>query len=44
LGDVPKTMADIDKLENFVGFKPKTLLREGIQNFVTWYKQYYQLN
>jgi UDP-glucuronate 4-epimerase len=44
LGDVPKTMADIDKLENFVGFKPKTSLGDGIQKFVKWYKQYYHLN
>lgn len=44
LGDVPRTMADIEQLESFVGFKPKTPLAEGIKKFVAWYKQYYAVN
>ena len=41
-GDVPATYADIDDLIADVGFKPSTPLSEGIQNFIVWYKNYYQ--
>jgi UDP-glucuronate 4-epimerase len=41
LGDVPKTMADTDKLEALIGFKPQTSLRCGIKKFISWYKDYY---
>lgn len=40
-GDVPATFADVDDLIKDVGFKPATPLKEGIQRFVDWYKQYY---
>ena len=40
-GDVPATFADVDDLIKDVGFKPATPLREGIQNFVDWYREYY---
>ena len=43
-GDVQKTMADIDRLEAWVGFRPKTSLSEGVRKFVSWYKDYYQIN
>lgn len=40
-GDVPSTYADVSRLIKDVGFKPETSLKDGIQQFVTWYKQYY---
>ena len=40
-GDVPATYADVDDLVNDVGFKPATLLEDGIRRFVDWYKDYY---
>jgi UDP-glucuronate 4-epimerase len=40
-GDVPATYADIDDLEKDVGFRPSTLLEEGIPKFIEWYKDYY---
>jgi UDP-glucuronate 4-epimerase len=40
-GDVPATCADIDDLYNAVGFKPMTPIKEGIQRFVDWYRDYY---
>jgi len=40
-GDVPATYANIDALKNYVGFKPSTLIETGIENFVKWYKEYY---
>ncbi len=41
-GDVPVTYADTSALEKDFGFKPHTPLREGLRNFVHWYKQFYQ--
>jgi UDP-glucuronate 4-epimerase len=34
-------MADVSELENAVGFRPRTPLREGIARFVQWYREYY---
>lgn len=42
-GDVPETYADIEALENAIGFRPLTSIEEGIGNFVTWYKEYYKI-
>lgn len=42
-GDVPMTYADTSGLENAVGFKPDTDLKEGIQSFVDWYSSYHNL-
>jgi len=40
-GDVVATCANIDALVEAVGFKPATPLKEGIQKFVNWYKDYH---
>ena len=40
-GDVVATYANIDALIDAVGFKPSTPLKDGIQYFVDWYKQYH---
>ena len=40
-GDVKATYADTSALEAWVGFKPHTPLKTGIQQFVDWYKAYY---
>jgi len=42
-GDVPSTMADVRELEQAVGFRPATTVREGIAAFVKWYKDYYRV-
>ncbi len=42
-GDVPATYANVDDLMTDVGFKPATEIRDGIQNFVNWYREYYKL-
>jgi len=36
-GDVKITYADTTDLEQAVGYKPSTILKEGIRNFVEWY-------
>lgn len=41
LGDVPATYADIDDLEQAVGFKPSTPIEIGVERFVNWYCRYY---
>jgi UDP-glucuronate 4-epimerase len=40
-GDVPATFADIDSLQRAVGFRPRTPIEEGVQEFVTWYRKYH---
>ncbi len=40
-GDVPVTYADTSALEEDIGFKPNTSLREGLRKFAQWYKTFY---
>ena len=42
-GDVPDTYADVEALVTDVGYKPNTTIEQGIERFVTWYRNYYQL-
>ena len=42
-GDVPETMADIERSRECLGFNPRTPLREGIRAFVAWYRTYYAI-
>jgi UDP-glucuronate 4-epimerase len=37
-GDVPETYADVSDLERAVGFRPRTVIGEGIERFVAWYR------
>lgn len=41
MGDVPATWADASLLKNLTLYSPKTDFREGIQSFVSWYRDYY---
>lgn len=38
-GDVDRTYADITKAKNLIGYEPKVPFKQGIQNFVEWYKE-----
>lgn len=40
-GDVPDSVADVSELDKQVGFKPTTPVKVGVENFVTWYREYY---
>ena len=42
-GDVPATWADTSLLENLTNYHPNTDLSSGVQNFVTWYREYYNV-
>ncbi|WP_273276735.1 NAD-dependent epimerase [Maribacter polysiphoniae] len=41
-GDVAKTWANVDELIKDYGYHPNTPIREGIHNFINWYKEYYK--
>ena len=40
-GDVPATWADATLLKQLTGYAPKTDVKEGIRQFVAWYRDYY---
>lgn len=42
-GDVDRTYADISKAKKLIGYEPKTTFKEGIKNFVNWYKENLEL-
>ena len=41
-GDVVSTHADTTSIQNYIGFKPKTNLKDGIKKFINWYNFFYQ--
>ena len=41
-GDVVSTYADVSGLMNDFGYKPDTDLKDGIEQFVKWYKEFYE--
>lgn len=43
LGDVAKTYANSDLLEALTGFRPNMPIRKGVEAFVDWYRDYYQV-
>jgi len=40
-GDVPRTYADVTRLEHDFGYKPTTSVEQGIHEFITWYRAFY---
>ena len=42
-GDVKDTYADVEDIETQFNFKPKVSVIEGVDNFVRWYKSYYNV-
>lgn len=42
-GDVKATWADSSLLKNLTGFIPQTNVKDGIINFVKWYRKYYNV-
>lgn len=41
-GDVPATFANIDKLQQLIGYKPKVGLGDGLARFADWWKSYHK--
>lgn len=42
-GDVEKTWADVTDLFEYIDYKPKVSIEEGIAKFVEWYREYYKV-
>ncbi len=42
-GDVPATWADTSALERDLGYKPGTPIEYGVEQFVKWYRQFYNV-
>ncbi len=42
-GDVPATSADTTSLEEWIGFKPNTSVKEGVTRFIAWYRDFYDI-
>ncbi|OYU38063.1 MAG: UDP-glucuronate 5-epimerase [Pseudorhodobacter sp. PARRP1] len=42
-GDVVATWADANLLKNLTNYQPQTNVREGMTNFVQWYRDYYNV-
>ena len=41
-GDVINTYADITKSKNLLSYNPLTSLKDGMDNFINWYKKFYK--
>ena len=42
-GDVPDTYADVNDLVKNLNYKPVMDIKQGVKNFVDWYKEYNKL-
>jgi UDP-glucuronate 4-epimerase len=42
-GDVPRTFADVEALAADMGFQPRTSIEDGVQRFVDWYRDFYDV-
>ncbi|WLH38331.1 NAD-dependent epimerase [Pseudomonas sp. FP2196] len=42
-GDVINTWADVSALVDWIGFAPQVEVEAGVAQFVSWYRQYYQV-
>jgi UDP-glucuronate 4-epimerase len=40
-GDVPATFADVKALQEWIGFTPATRIDDGVERFVSWYRDYF---
>ncbi len=41
-GDVMATWADVSDLETELGYKPDTPVKDGVKNFINWYRMYFK--
>ena len=41
MGDVQATSADVSELNHWIDFKTNTLVQDGVDRFVQWYRGYY---
>lgn len=43
-GDVLKTFSDITKIKKEYNFKPKIKLKDGLKNYIKWFKSFYKID
>ena len=43
-GDVPATWADVSDLVEDLDYQPDTSIQEGVERFIAWYKEFYNIN
>lgn len=43
-GDVEKTQSDLNKINGWIGYKPRVNFKEGIKKFIDWYISFYGYN
>ncbi len=43
-GDIIKTHSSVKKIKKFYGYNPKTSYKEGVKNFIDWFKKYNNIN
>jgi UDP-glucuronate 4-epimerase len=41
VGDVRRTLADLDKARTVLGYRPRVPIEQGIPAFVDWFKGYH---
>ena len=41
-GDVLETFADVDDLMRDIDFKPRTSIKDRVEKFVAWYRDYHR--
>lgn len=42
-GDVPETYANVDDLIRDIDFRPETSIQDGVNKFIDWYLDYYEV-
>jgi len=42
-GDVRNTYADVSDLDEIIGYRPSTTIESGVERFVAWYRDYYNV-
>jgi UDP-glucuronate 4-epimerase len=42
-GDVPSTYANVEDLVENLDYQPNTPVQEGIDKFVTWYREFFKV-
>jgi UDP-glucuronate 4-epimerase len=43
-GDIPDTYADVEALQQDMGYQPSTPIEVGVARFVKWYRDYYAVS
>tara|TARA_A100001388_G_C28450205_1_gene348238 strand:- start:161 stop:580 length:420 start_codon:yes stop_codon:yes gene_type:complete len=43
-GDVEATESDTTSLEAYINYRPNTQIKNGIKEFVNWYKEFYKIS